>query len=188
MQVQLWEDGASKVFCRITMPLRVGGEVSLLATVDSRAYLQEMHRRGIQFVRKENGTTAARINGVDHEIGSLFGNIGKAMKKVAKVSALKKALALGKALVNSPIGRLVAPQAALAIKAAEGAAKLVAASKSKNPDRAKKAKIALLAATAQAQRENAAGKQLPLPAGVAKRSPESRGAFRYLVTVARTAA
>lgn len=189
MHVQMWEEG-TKIHCRLTMPLRIGGELTLLATVDSRQVVEELHRRGVYFVTKPGGKVGvqAKINGVDTEVGSLFGSIGKMIKKVAKNSVLKKALSLGKALVNSPIGTLVAPGAAIAIKAAEGAAKLVAAAKSKDPVIARKGKIALLAANAQAKAETAQKRPLPLPRGIANRSPETRGAFRYLVTVAKTAA
>lgn len=190
MQVQLWEEGLI-MFCRVTLPLRVGGTLSILAKLDSRTIVKALHARGVFFVKKGNGRATVSINGVegpDQEIGSFFGAIGKAIKKVAKSSVLKKALSLGKMLANSPLGTLVAPGAALAIKAAEGAAKLVSAAKSKNPRVAQKAKIALVAANAQAKAENAQGKQLPLPSGVANRSPTTRAAYRYLVTVARSAA
>lgn len=184
-QVQLWEEG-NKVFARSVIPLRAGGTITVLLTLDSEQIIKALHARGVRFAAKGGNNKAVTIQGV--EVGSLFGDIGKAIKKVAKNSVLKKALALGKALVTSPIGQLVAPQAVLAIKAAEGAAKLVAAAKSKNPKVAQKAKIALLAANAQAKQEQKAGRSLPLPPGIASRSADTRGAYRYLVTVARSAA
>lgn len=100
---------------------------------------------------------------------------------------MKKALALGKALTNSPLTQFLAPGVTTAIKGAAGAAKLIAASKGSDPNKAKKARLALAAAQAQAKVEDQAGKPLPLPAGVQSRSPETRAAFRYLVTVNRDA-
>jgi hypothetical protein len=185
VQMQVWQEGL-KLFCRMVLPLRIGGTLTILATIDSRAVMHALQQRGISFRQKPDGSTAAAIRGV--EVGSFLGNIGKFVKKVATKGVIGKALKLGKALVTSPLGKLVAPGAALAIKAAEGAAKLTAATKSKDPQRAKKAKLALAAAKAQAAAETKAGRQLPLPSGVQNRDALSRAAFRYLVTVDKMAA
>lgn len=177
VMLKMWEQGDSMLCCRLIIPLKahIGGSISFVVTLDSRKVLDYLHKSGVRFAQGEH-------------VGSLFGAIGKAIKKVGKLPLIKKAVGLGKALINSPIGNLVAPGAALAIKAASGAAKLVAATKSKDPKRAKKAKVALAAAKAQASAEQKAGKPLPLPSGVANRSPTTQAAFRYLVTVDRMAA
>jgi hypothetical protein len=187
INVRVWEDGPTKVCASMVLPLRIGGTITLLATIDSRAVVLAFAKRGVRFLPKGDGSHAlTTTDGV--ELGSFFGSIGKALKKVAKVTALDKALSLGKALVNSPIGKLVAPGASAAIHAAAGAAKLVKAARGKDPVKAQKAKLALVAAKAQAKAETSAGRQLPLPSGVANRSAETRGSFRYLVTVAKVAA
>lgn len=174
--LKLWEHG-DVLCCRLVVPFKpsIGGSVSFLVTLDSKRVLDYMRKAGFKFPQGEH-------------VGSLFGAIGRAIKKVGKLPIIKQAVGLGKALVSSPLGNLVAPGAALAIKAASGAAKLVAASKSKNPTKAKKAKLALAAAKAQAKAEEKAGKPLPLPGGVSKLPPVSQAAFRYLVTVDRMAA
>lgn len=172
--VRIWEKD-NVMYCRMLMPLRAeyGGHIELLASIHSARVLDALHKRGFTPATQE-------------QIGSLFGSIGKAVKKISKVSVLKKALDLGKALVNSPLTPLLAPGVATAIKGAAGAAKLIAASKGSDPDKAKKARLALAAAQAQAKVEDQAGKPLPLPASVQSRPEEHRAAFRYLVTVNRS--
>lgn len=172
--VKVWERGDA-VFAELTIPLRIGGSIKVTATMTSRQVLEALKRAGVSFKQME-------------QIGSIFGGIGKALKKVAKSSVLKKALSLGKALINNPLVKIVAPEAALAIAAAHGAAKIVSAAKSKDPKVAAKGKLALVAAKAQAKEENKQGKTLPLPTGVQNRPPETRAAYRYLVTVNRAAA
>lgn len=178
ISIRVWEHGDA-VSCRLLIPMvpRIGGALSIVVTYTNRQVLEALKRAGVQFSRKQL-----------EKVGSLFGSIGKFVKKVAKSGVMKKALALGKAVINSPIVKLVAPQAAAAIQAASMAAKLVGAAKGKDPKKAAKAKLALVAAQAQAKKENEVGKQLPLPSGVANRSPETKAAFRYLVTVNRAAA
>jgi hypothetical protein len=170
--VRLWESQGVMV-CRLLIPLRpeLGGHIEIVAKLDSVHVIEALHRRGIR-----PGSA---------EVGSLFGSIGKAVKKISKLSVLKKAMALGKALVNSPLTNLLAPGVATAIKGAAGAAKLIAASKGSDPNKAKKAKLALAAAQAQAKVEDQARKPLPLPASVQRQPPEHQAAFRYLVTVNR---
>lgn len=178
ISIRVWEHGDA-VSCRLTIPFvpRIGGSLSIVATLTNRQVLEAMKRAGILFTRQQA-----------EKVGSLFGGIGKFLKKVAKSGVMKTALKLGKAVINSPIVKLVAPQAAAAITAAGMAAKLVNAARGKDPKKAAKAKLAIVAAKAQAQKENEAGKQLPLPTGVRNRSPQTQGAFRYLVTVNRAAA
>jgi hypothetical protein len=173
--VRIWEHG-DMLCCKLTMPLRsdFGGAITIVATLDSRRVLDALRESGVQFSRQQ--------------VGSVFGSIGKVVKKIGKISVLKKALALGKALVNNPLAHLLAPGVAEAIHATSGAAKLIAASKGSDKNKAKKAKLALAAAQAQAKAENTAGKPLPLPSGIANRGPATKGAFRYLVTVNRAAA
>jgi len=171
--VRLWEK-EGVMYCRMLMPLKkeYGGHIEVVASLHSQRVIEALHKRGI---RPDS-----------QEIGSLFGSIGKAIKKVGNLSVMKKALSLGKALINSPLTNLLAPGVATAIKGAAGAAKLIAASKGSDPNKAKKARLALAAAQAQAKVEDQAGKALPLPAAVASRNPDSVAAFRYLVTVNRS--
>lgn len=175
--IRLWESPGA-AHCRIQIPLRIGGYISLIATIQHKDVIAVLKRYGVQLAQGRS----------PEEVGSLFSAIGKMAKKVAKSSVMKKALALGKAVVNSPIVKLVAPQAAAAIAAASGAAKLIQAARGKDPKKAQKAKVALAAATAQAKAEAAAGRQLPLPTGVQNRSDETKLTYRYLVTVARASA
>ena len=175
--IRLWES-PNAVHCRLTIPLRIGGTIAVVATIQHRDVQAVLRRYGVQLAQGKN----------PQEVGSLFSAIGKAAKKVAKGAVLKKALALGKAVINNPIVKIVAPQAAAAIAAANVAAKLIQAARGPDKKKAQKAKLALAAATAQAKAENAAGKQLPLPSGVANRSDETKMTYRYLVTVARTQA
>jgi hypothetical protein len=170
--IRVWET-AGAVHCKMVIPLRaeIGGSFTLVATIESATVVDAIRRSGLQLSKEE--------------IGSLFGSIGKFAGKIGKVSVLKKALSLGKALVNSPLVSMIAPGAAASIRAAAGAAKLIAASKGSDKNKAAKAKMALIAAQAQAKAENGCGRQLPLPSGFAGRSLETRGAYRYLVTVAR---
>jgi hypothetical protein len=186
----VWEQDG-KFCCQLDVPLRVGGEIHILATVDGAQLVQRLKRAGLR-IEKRNGKQIAMLQGVvlaeaDH-MGSLFGSIGKALKKVGKLTAIKKALALGKALVNNPLVKIVAPEVALAITAASGAAKLIQAAKGKDKGKAEKAKLAIAAANGQAQQEKAAGRQLPPPKSVQKASPQAQGTYRYLVSVAHAAA
>lgn len=171
--VRIWESGDT-VACRLTIPLRIGGSITIVATMTNAQVIRALHDAGIRFSPEQ--------------VGSLFGSIGKALKKVAKSSVLKKALSIGKSLINNPLAKLIIPEAAIALKAAEGAAKLVSAARGPDKKKAAKAMIALKAAKAQADKETQAGKTLPLPSGVANRSPETKAAFRYMVTVNRIAA
>lgn len=175
--LRLWESPGA-VHCRLQIPLRIGGSVDVVATIYHRDVQRILRKYGLQLAEGKPPEV----------VGSLFSKIGKIAKKVAKSSVMKKALSLGKAVINSPIVKLVAPQAAAAIAAASGAAKLIAAARGKDPAKAQKAKLALAAATAQAKAETAAGKQLPLPTGLQNRSDTTKMTYRYLVTVARAAA
>jgi hypothetical protein len=191
LRSRFWEQGG-KFCCQLDVPLRVGGSISLLAVIDGRKVLEAMRRQGLT-VQKRAGKNVCLLAGVviaeaaDSEMGSFFGSIGKAFKKVAKSSVLKKALNLGKALVKSPLVRLVAPQAAMAIEAAEGAAKLISAAKGKDKNKASKAKLAIVAAQGQAAKEKQAGKPLPAPRSVRQASPRAQNTYRYLVQVAHAA-
>lgn len=176
LTMRVWEHGDA-VSCRLTVPLRIGGSLAIVATLTNRQVLESMRRAGVQFSKEEF-----------ERVGSIFGGVGKFLKKVAKSSVMKVALKLGKAVINSPIVKLVAPQVAAAITAAGMAAKLVEAARGKDPKKAAKAKLAIVAAKAQAAKETQLGRQLPLPTGVANRSPATQAAFRYLVTVNRAAA
>ncbi len=191
MQSRTWAaDGA--FHCELTLPLRIGGTIKLLATVTSSELVARLRRAGLQIVPGKTGKTRrVLVQGAEVaeiELGSLFGAIGRAVSKVGKAAAIRKALKLGKSLINNPLVRIIAPQAAAAIEAASGAAKLVSAARGKDKAKAQKAKLALVAAKGQAEREKQAGRALPPPASVRNASPPARGAFRYLVTVAHAAA
>lgn len=189
LRSRYWEQDG-KFCCQLDVPLRVGGQFSLLAVIDGTQLVQALKKAGLTVVHR-NGKQVAMIRGIElaegDSMGSLFGAIGRALKKVAKSSVLKKALKLGKALIKSPLVKLVAPQAAAAIQAAEGAAKLISAARGKNKKKAAKAKLALVAARGQAQREKKVGRRLPPPRSVRKASPQAQGTFRYLVQVAHAA-
>jgi hypothetical protein len=173
MTVKIWESGDT-VFGRVTLPLRGGsGAFSVLLSLSSRQVLQYLHAIGLRLDKQQA-----------QQIGSLFGGMGKFLKKVAKNSVLKGVLNVAKGVAGSPLLKMLAPQAALAIEAASGAAKLIKAAKSGNP----KAKLAMKAALAQADLETQQGQQLPVPTGVAAKGPETAMAFRYLVTVHKAAA
>lgn len=177
LTIKVWEHGDA-VSCKLMIPLqRIGGYLTIVATLTSKQVLAMMQRAGVKFSRMQM-----------EQIGSLFGGIGKFMKKVAKSSVMKVALKLGKAVINSPIVKMVAPQISAAITAASMAAKLVQAARGKDPKKAAKAKLAIVAAKAQADKESEAGRQLPLPTGVQAKGPATQAAFRYLVTVNRAAA
>lgn len=190
LRSRFWEQNG-KFCCQLDVPLRIGGSISLLAVIDGRTVIEAMKRQGLT-IQKRDGKQIAVLQGVviaeGAEMGSFFGSIGKALKKVAKSTVLKKALNLGKALIKSPLVRLVAPQAAMAIEAAEGAAKLISAAKNKsNPQKAAKAKLAIVAAQGQAVKEKQAGRTLPAPRSVQRASPKAQNTYRYLVQVAHAA-
>ena len=173
LTIRVWET-RDTVFGKITIPLRGGGgAISLVLSVSSAQVVEYLHSIGVRF-----GPAAQA------EIGSLFGGIGKMLKKVAKSSVMKGVLSVAKGVINSPLVKIIAPEAALAITAASGAAKMISAAKAGNP----KAKLAMRAALAQADLETKKGQQLPIPSGVAAKGPEAAMAFRYMVTVNKVAA
>jgi hypothetical protein len=167
MTLRIWERGDT-AFAQLTIPLRGGGAISVALSLSQEQVLAYLHSIGVRFSKEEQ-----------KQIGSLFGNIGKFIKKAAKSTVLKGVLKLGKGIVDSPLVKLIAPEAALAIEAASGAAKMIKAAKAGNP----KAKLAMKAAEAQANLETQHGQQLPVPSGVAAKGPEATAAFRYMVTV-----
>jgi len=171
MTIRLWEKGDT-VYGQLVLPLRGGGTLALQVKLTQAQIIQAMKNAGIRFTAQEQAA-----------IGSAFGNIGKFIKKVGKSSILKTLVKTAGKLTG-PILTSVVPGAAVALAAANGAMKLVAAARKGNP----KAKLALKAATAQADLENKQGKQLPVPSGVAAKGPATAAAFRYLVTVKRAEA
>lgn len=172
MTIRVWSIGDT-VYGRLTLPLTAGGAFSILLTLTHRQVVQSLKKMGLTFSPQEMA-----------QIGSLFGSIGKFVSKVAKSSVMKGVLNVAKGIANSPIVKMIAPQAAMALEAANGAIKMIKAAKGGNP----KAKLALKAAVAQAKLENSTGRQLPVPSGVAAKGPEAAMAFRYMVTVNRVAA
>lgn len=173
MTIRIWED-KNCVYGKLTLPLRGGkGALSILLSVSDAQVIEYLHRAGIRFNPKAQA-----------EIGSLFGGIGKLIKKVAKNSVLKGVVSVAKGVISSPLVKMIAPQAALAVEAASGAAKMISAARAGNP----KAKLAMKAAVAQADLETKQGQQLPVPTGVAAKGPQAAMAFRYMVTVNKVAA
>lgn len=170
MTIRVWERGDT-VFGQLTLPLRSGGQIALQLSVTSKQVIQALHRAGFRFT----GAAAQQISG-------LFGSIGNFVKKVAKSSIVKGIIKGAKSL--APIVKMVVPGAAQALEAANMGLKLISAARGGNP----KAKLALKAATAQADLENKAGKQLPVPSSVRSKGTAATNAFRYMVTVQRAAA
>ncbi|HKT94683.1 MAG TPA: hypothetical protein VJS18_21165 [Paraburkholderia sp.] len=169
MTIRVWEQGDT-VFGRLTLPLRGGGLLSILVSLTSKQVIEAMKRAGIKFSASELAA-----------IGSVFGSIGKFIKKAAKSSVLKGLMKVG-AKLGGPLLKAVVPGAAAALEAANGALKLIQAAKGGGA-KAGKAKLALKAATAQADLETKNGGQMPVPSGVAAKGPAAAAAFRYLVTV-----
>lgn len=172
MSIRIWETPEA-VFGQLNLPLKIGGSFTVTVKLTTQRVIQALHRAGIRFDKRDI-----------QQIGSLFGKIGKFLKKVAKNSVIKAIVKVGTKIAKSPLVKMIVPQAAAAIEAAEGAVKLIRSARKGNP----KAKLAMKAALTQAKLENRAGKQLPLPSAIARRSPKTQSAFRYLVTVQRTAA
>ena len=174
MTIRVWERGDT-VFGQLALPLHGGGNITLTMSVTSQQVVQALHAAGFRFTAE----TA-------QQIGSLFGNIGKFIKKVAKSSIVKGIVKAGKGLLKTaaPIVKMVVPGAAQALEAANGAIKLINAARGGNP----KAKLAVKAAAAQAELEQKQGRQMPVPTGVRNKGPAAAAAFRYLVTVKRAEA
>ena len=174
MTIRVWEQGDA-VYGQLNLPLRGGGTLAIRMCVTSKQVVEALHRAG---VRLSNEAAA--------QIGSLFGSMGRFIKKVAKSTVVKGIVKAGKGLLKTaaPIVKMVVPGAAQALEAANGALKLIAAARGGNP----KAKLAVKAAAAQAELEQKQGQQMPLPTGVVAKGPEAANAFRYLVTVKRAEA
>jgi len=188
LKTRVWEQGGS-FCCQLEIPLKRGGDIKVLAVVTSKEILASLKRAGLRFARRA-GRTFAMVRGVDcGEVSGFFSSIGKFVKKIAKNKVLRKAISIGKKIVKSPIVRAIVPQAAMAIDAAEGAAKLIrmATSKRASPAQQKKARVAILAARGQADREKAAQRSLPMPRSLRSSSPAARNTYRYLVQVAHAA-
>lgn len=171
VKMRVWEQG-NAAFGRLTLPMRGGGELSILVTLTHKQVLDTLRRAGVRFSQTE----LARI-------GSLFGGIGKFVKKVAKSGVVKGMLKVGKAITATGLLSVV-PGVGPLMAAASGAAKLVNAAKGGGA-KAVKAKLALKAATAQADLETQKGRQLPVPTSVREKGPEAEAAYRFLVTVKR---
>ena len=174
MTIRVWERGDT-VFGQLALPLSSGGNITLTMSVTSKQVVQALHAAGFRFTAE-----AAQ------QIGSLFGNIGNFIKKVAKSSVVKGIVKAGKGLLKTaaPIVKMVVPGAAQALEAANGAIKLINAARGGNP----KAKLAVKAAAAQAELEQKQGRQMPVPTSVRNKGPTAAAAFRYLVTVKRAEA
>jgi hypothetical protein len=170
MTIRVWERGDT-VFGQLTLPLRAGGQIAVQLSVTSKQVIAALKRAGFRF------DTRAQA-----QISGLFGSIGNFVKKVAKSSIVKGIVKGAKSL--APIVKMVVPGAAQALEAANMGMKLISAARGGNP----KAKLALKAATAQAELENRTGKQHPVPSSVQAKGPMAANAFRYMVTVKRAEA
>lgn len=190
---------AGKFCCQLDIPLRAGGYINVLAVVDSAEILASLKRAGLRFIKKAGKQHAVMLRrrsdgtvaGVEDlgEISGFFSSIGKFVKKIARSKVIRKALSIGKGIIKSPIVRAIVPQAAAAIDAAEGAAKLIRAATSRrsSPKKKRRARMAILVARKQADRERRAKRSLPLPRTMRTASPQAKGTFRYLVQVAHAA-
>lgn len=100
------------------------------------------------------GEVAEEFGFTEDEIGSLFGDIGKAFKKIAKNKAFKKAIKITKSVLKSPITTaalgVVTGGAALAPMAAVNIALNVADMATKGGSKGEKAKKLIKASTALA--------------------------------------
>ena len=175
--------------CQIDLPLKRGGFLKVLAVVTSSEILRALRRAGLSF-RRRAGKQIAVIRGVEYgEVSGFFSSIGKFVKKIANNKVIRKAVSIGKKIIKSPIVRAIVPQAALAIEAAEGAARLIQAATSKrsSPQRQRRARMAILAARAQAKKEARVKRTLALPRGLRRSSRAAKNTYRYLVQVAHAA-
>jgi len=188
LRTRVWQQGGN-VCCQIDLPLKRGGFLKVLAVVTSSEILQALRRAGLSF-RRRAGRQIAVIRGVEYgEVSGFFSSIGKFVKKIANNKVIRKAVSIGKKIIKSPIVRAIVPQAALAIEAAEGAARLIhaATSKRSSPQRQRRARMAILAARSQAKKEARAKRTLALPRGLRRSSRAAKNTYRYLVQVAHAA-
>lgn len=166
MKLKLWQDRRTgTVYAQAVVELQNGVQIVVCAHTDAREVLEWMKRNNVSF----------------EQVGSLFGSIGKFIKKVANPATLAKVVSTAASVATGVFP--VTAAAKLALGAAKTAGKLIETVK-KEPHTAKgkRAKLVLAAANAQAKAENAAGRQLPLPAQMSAASPASKATFRYLVT------
>ncbi len=106
------------------------------------------------------GEVAEEYGFTEDEIGSLFGDIGKAFKKIAKNKAFKKAIKITKSVLKSPITTaalgVVTGGAAIAPMAAVNIAMNVADMALKGGSKGDKAKKLIKASTALADQQMSA--------------------------------
>ena len=98
--LKLWEAGGA-IHARLSVPLRSGGSISVHTMIHSSTILKVLKDAGVQLQPRQGATP--------EQVGSFFGSIGKALKKISKISIIKKALSIGKALINSPLTSFIAP-------------------------------------------------------------------------------
>lgn len=126
----------------------------------------------------------ALANSEPAQVSGFFGDIGRAVKSVAKSSAIRTAVSAASQAAKNPIVQSVLPpQATMALRAAGTASKLIGIAKSGSPA-APKAKAVLQASLIAAKREKSMPRRRVQAIKARQlRSPTGR-AFRYLVTVA----
>jgi hypothetical protein len=166
VQIKLWQDRRTgTVYAQAILPLENGMSVTIQAHTDARDVLEWMRRNNVQL----------------DQVGSLFGSIGKFVKKVANPATLLKVVGAAAKVAASALP--IAAPIKLALGAANTAAKLIKTVKQEpHSPKGKRAKLVLAAANAQAKAEMNAGRQLPLPTQMSAASPASKATFRYLVT------
>lgn len=180
--LRCWQEKNGTVCAELTLPIRPSGHIKIRTCVDSLQVRDAMKRAGVNF----------------DQVGSIFGDIGHFIKKVAHSGAMKSlgkiatvvfpVPALGTKLAMTPQGQaamnVLAPGSGSALKAITMGTKLLSAANGTDA-KAKRARLVIAAASAQAKLENKARKPLPLPKDIAAKSKDVRNAYRYVVTVQR---
>lgn len=121
------------------------------------------------------------------QVSGFFGGIGKAIKSVARSSAIRSAVsAASKAAQNPIVQSVLPPQVTMGLRAASAASKLVNIAKSGSPE-APRAQAVIRAASIAAQKEATMPPAARQSLAVTQMQTPSGRAFRYLVTINRAA-
>lgn len=121
------------------------------------------------------------------EVGGFFGGIGKALKSVARSSAIRSAVqAANKAAQNPIVQSVLPPQVTMGLKAASAASRLINVARSGSPQ-APRAQAVIRAASIAADREATMSPAAVRQVQSAQMATPSGRAFRYLVTINRAA-
>lgn len=121
------------------------------------------------------------------QMAGFFGNIGKAVRSVARSSAIRSAVSAASKAARNPIVRqFIPPQVSTALTAASTASRLINAARGRGR-RAQQARGVLKASLVAARRERAMPpSRVRAIRAQQMRTPGGR-AFRYLVTINRAA-